>query len=181
MSTTHFLEHWGEQGALTSETIECGLALTPSLAADLVRHIKPGTWIFLNGDLGAGKTTFTQFLLRALGYAGQVQSPTFSIINVMNIQAPRSAINKVCHLDLYRLKNAAELNMLGLEIEFTSGALAIIEWAENMDVEGWQDFFAVTRCRRPSQLIGLSVQHGASGESRIYRLDMLDLQQDLGI
>jgi tRNA threonylcarbamoyl adenosine modification protein YjeE len=138
------------------------------LLADFSSCILPGCWIFLNGDLGTGKTTFTQILLRQLGYTKPVASPTFSILNVMDLDGTSSALSRICHLDLYRLKNAAELCHLGLELEFRQGAVCIFEWAENIDSDGWSRFFKFTGCKMPRTVITVSISRKAEGSFRTY-------------
>lgn len=146
-------------------------------------YLRPGFWIFLNGELGSGKTTLTQKLLTSLGHTSPVVSPTFSLINVLKVENPRSAIKKVCHLDLYRLKSARELKFLGLEIELTSDSICIVEWAENVDPEGWDEFFKTTRCKRPMELIGISItqNHSSSRQQRSYEFRWLLEQEYLSV
>ncbi|WP_392437853.1 tRNA (adenosine(37)-N6)-threonylcarbamoyltransferase complex ATPase subunit type 1 TsaE [Cruoricaptor ignavus] len=86
--------------------------------------------LLLKGNLGAGKTTFTQNLLKALGSTDEVTSPTYSIVN--EYETPQG---KVFHFDLYRLKNAAEVFDIGIEEYLESGALCIIEWPEVFEGE----------------------------------------------
>lgn len=79
----------------------------------------------LKGNLGAGKTTFTQFLLKSLGSEDEVSSPTYSIVNEYN-----SPKGKVYHFDLYRLKNIEEAYDIGIEEYLDNAFLCIIEWPE---------------------------------------------------
>lgn len=82
--------------------------------------------ILLRGDLGAGKTTFTQFFLKSIlvDKNQSVSSPTFTIINTY-----KTIKGKVWHADLYRLKSEAELFELGL-IEFAHMGITLIEWSD---------------------------------------------------
>ena len=90
--------------------------------------------IYLNGDLGAGKTTWTRSLLRMLGITGTVKSPTFNYIIEYEIDS--QAIELVYHFDLYRLEtiDANTFFELGLDEPFSNSldkpALCIIEWAD---------------------------------------------------
>ncbi|EJL73022.1 tRNA (adenosine(37)-N6)-threonylcarbamoyltransferase complex ATPase subunit type 1 TsaE [Chryseobacterium populi] len=84
----------------------------------------------LKGNLGAGKTTFTQFLLKNLGSSDEVSSPTYSIINEYN--TPKG---KVYHFDLYRLKNIEEVYDIGIEEYLDNAFLCIIEWPEVYEEE----------------------------------------------
>lgn len=79
----------------------------------------------LKGNLGAGKTTFTQYLLRELGSTEDISSPTYSIVNEYRLPQ-----GKVFHFDLYRMKDITEVFDIGMEEYLDSGALCIIEWPE---------------------------------------------------
>ncbi|RMZ58684.1 tRNA (adenosine(37)-N6)-threonylcarbamoyltransferase complex ATPase subunit type 1 TsaE [Chryseobacterium nematophagum] len=81
--------------------------------------------LLLKGNLGAGKTTFTQFLMKSLGSNDEVNSPTYSIVNEYN--TPKG---KVYHFDLYRLKNIEEVFQIGIEEYLDNSFLCIIEWPE---------------------------------------------------
>lgn len=81
--------------------------------------------LLLKGNLGAGKTTFTQFLLKNLGSKDEVNSPTYSIVNEYN-----SPKGKIYHFDLYRLKNIEEVYDIGIEEYLDNAFLCIIEWPE---------------------------------------------------
>jgi tRNA threonylcarbamoyladenosine biosynthesis protein TsaE len=81
--------------------------------------------LLLKGNLGAGKTTFTQFLMKKLGSGDEVSSPTYSIVNEYN--TPQG---KVFHFDLYRLKNIDEVYDIGIEEYLDNAFLCIIEWPE---------------------------------------------------
>lgn len=86
--------------------------------------------LLLKGNLGAGKTTFTQFLLKNLGSTDEVNSPTYSIVN--EYHTPKG---KVYHFDLYRLKNIEEAYDIGIEEYLDNAFLCIIEWPEVYEEE----------------------------------------------
>lgn len=86
--------------------------------------------LLLKGNLGAGKTTFTQFLLKNLGSEDEVSSPTYSIVNEYN-----SPKGKIFHFDLYRLKNIEEVYDIGIEEYLDNSYLCIIEWPEVYEAE----------------------------------------------
>ncbi|ALR29690.1 tRNA threonylcarbamoyladenosine biosynthesis protein TsaE [Chryseobacterium sp. IHB B 17019] len=86
--------------------------------------------LLLKGNLGAGKTTFTQFLLKNLESKDEVNSPTYSIVNEYN--TPKG---KIYHFDLYRLKNIEEVYDIGIEEYLDNAFLCIIEWPEVYEEE----------------------------------------------
>ncbi|QCX53956.1 tRNA (adenosine(37)-N6)-threonylcarbamoyltransferase complex ATPase subunit type 1 TsaE [Elizabethkingia sp. JS20170427COW] len=86
--------------------------------------------LLLKGNLGAGKTTFTQELLLQLGSTDEVSSPTYSIVN--EYDTPKG---KVYHFDLYRLKNTEEAYDIGIEEYLDNAYLCIIEWPEIYEEE----------------------------------------------
>ena len=84
-----------------------------------------GGIIYLNGGLGAGKTTLTRGVMRGFGYEGAVKSPTYTIIEPYEFQK-----SQIYHFDLYRLAHAEEVEFLGAEEYFSSKNLCLIEWPE---------------------------------------------------
>lgn len=95
---------------------------TKKLATQIAKKIKLGDVIALYGDLGSGKTTFTNFLVKALGIDKRVQSPTFVIARKYRI---------VNHVDLYRLSSEEEVEDIGLkEMMEDKNSITIIEWPE---------------------------------------------------
>lgn len=98
---------------------------TWSLAKELAKELKPGDVVCLEGDLGAGKTTFTQGLAAALGVPGRVTSPTFCIV-----QEHQSKDVLLVHMDLYRLHSEEDVEAIGWEDYLARGAIFVIEWPE---------------------------------------------------
>lgn len=112
------------------EIIIKNLLETQALANKLANEIKTDAdsqYLLLSGDLGAGKTTFSKFLLAELGVTERVTSPTFVIMN--QYQGDNGL--KINHVDAYRLSNDSELEMYLDEFE---GSLNIIEWYENLSL-----------------------------------------------
>ncbi len=98
---------------------------TTELGARIAGALGTGDLIALSGDLGAGKTTLARAILRSLGVAEDVPSPTFTLV-----QRYRAQKLAVSHFDLYRLESVSELNELGLDDALDEGAV-LIEWPEN--------------------------------------------------
>ena len=108
-------------GSFEVSSVEETWALAKQLAAEL----KPGDVVRLEGDLGAGKTTFVQGLAAALGVAGRVTSPTFCLV-----QEHWGAGVLLVHMDLYRLRNEDDVLAIGWEDYLAEGAIVAVEWPE---------------------------------------------------
>lgn len=98
---------------------------TQNFASALGKSTLKGDIFLLNGDIGSGKTTFSQFFINSLCPNEKVSSPTFSIINEYDYSD-----FKIYHMDLYRIKNQDELFELGFE-ELIQNNVCLIEWAVN--------------------------------------------------
>jgi len=100
-----------------TETLALGAALTPCM--------QPGLVIWLDGDLGAGKTTLVRGLLRALGDAGPVKSPTYTLVEIHVV----SGLN-LYHFDFYRFNQPEEYLDAGLDEYFAGDGVCLVEWPE---------------------------------------------------
>ena len=134
-----------------------GLAATQRLAESVAAMLRPGDVIGLDGDLGAGKTTFVRFLARALGVTTPVTSPTFTLANTYEAPqwpsaeplpppacstpsateppaAPPAARTPLLihHIDAYRLEGDADAEDLALAELLDSGGIVVVEWAERL-------------------------------------------------
>ena len=100
---------------------------TYKIAKKFERTLSGGEVVILNGDLGAGKTTFTKGLAKALGITENVTSPTFTLMNIYT-----SGRITLYHFDMYRIEDESEAQELGLDEFFYGNGVCMIEWAENI-------------------------------------------------
>ena len=98
-------------------------AATVALGTALGRAAAQGGIVYLEGDLGAGKTTLCRGVLRAFGHHGAVKSPTYTLVEEYELSGRR-----IFHFDLYRLGDPEELEYVGIRDYFTPGNLCLIEW-----------------------------------------------------
>lgn len=107
------------------------LDATRAFAQTLATRLRCGDVVTLAGDLGAGKTTFAQFLIRALS-AGEVEvtSPTFTLLQTYPVILAGGAACELYHYDLYRIEQPSALIELGIEDAVSQ--LALIEWPERL-------------------------------------------------
>ncbi len=98
---------------------------TETLARGLARCAPSRAVVFLEGDLGAGKSTLARAWLRALGVMGAIKSPTYTLVERYPLAA-----GEAVHLDLYRLAAAGELDFLGLDELAVDASLWLVEWPE---------------------------------------------------
>jgi tRNA threonylcarbamoyladenosine biosynthesis protein TsaE len=108
---------WPDEAATATFATQLAAVLT---RADL------NACIALNGDLGAGKTTFVRHLLRALGVQGNIKSPTYAVVEPYSVAA-----GEVWHFDFYRFSDPREWEDAGFRDIFASSGLKLCEWSQN--------------------------------------------------
>ncbi len=126
-----------------------------ALGGKIAAAFPQGGLVFLNGDLGTGKTTLVRGLLRSLGFKGTVKSPTYALVEPYHI-----AGRDIYHFDLYRLADPEELEYMGVRDYLSSEALCLIEWSEKA-----QSFL-------PAESLSLFIQH--DGEARKVSIEFAD-------
>ena len=144
---------------------------TRALASRLAAILQPGDVVLLEGDLGAGKTAFTQGLASALGVESEVTSPTFTL---MNIYATTAGFDLV-HVDVYRLERLSEVVDLALPEMIEDGAVAVVEWGERAAaaLPGPHLFISIERGGPEPERDGPepeTVERGDEETSRTFRL-----------
>lgn len=111
---------------MTSTQIELpDEAATLALGARLARGLDAGVSLWLEGDLGAGKTTLTRGMLRELGFAGRVKSPTYTLVELYEL----SRFN-LYHFDLYRFNDPDEWEDAGFRDYFNASSVCLVEWPD---------------------------------------------------
>jgi len=94
------------------------------LATEYAKTLKANDVVLLNGDLGAGKTTFTKGIALGLGIQDSITSPTYAYMNDYD--------GKLFHFDCYRLTSGEDAEALGLTDYFYANGICVIEWSENI-------------------------------------------------
>lgn len=137
---------------------------TRRIAEALARLVRPRDLLVLSGEMGAGKTAFTQCFSAALGVSEPVTSPTFNLIHTY-----RGSDHEVHHVDLYRLKRTGELDDLGLSELLDAGGVMLVEWGE-VAGDALGDFLLVRlehEAGTPADSRRISIdRNGAQWESR---------------
>ena len=134
---------------------------TEELAAQLLKELKPGSIIFLYGEMGVGKTTFVRYLINTIQKNDnlaitEVTSPTFNLLNEYQLNKI-----KINHYDLFRIKSHEELKDLDL-FEYSNSSITFIEWPEIIK-------------KKPKNLIELNFTYNEDYQSRSVQIKGLNL------
>ncbi len=129
---------------------------TKNIAETIAEKLKPNDFIALFGGMGMGKTTFTRHLAKALGYDGEVSSPTFAIINEYN-----GGRLPIYHFDMYRIETFDDLYSTNYFEYCEMGGICICEWSENIENV------------LPDDYIKITISKGENENSRIFEVNGL--------
>ena len=129
---------------------------TINFANDFAKNLKVGDIIILSGELGSGKTKFTQGVLKYFGLENEISSPTFTIVNEYNTKN-----TNIYHFDLYRLEQPEDLEEIGFyEYTDVEDEVVLIEWPDR--------FFAYM----PEDYLHLKIERGDSEQKRIITINL---------
>lgn len=134
MAQNSFTQHCRQEADTSALAQKLALSLSCLFQVDPGTHLN----ISLEGDLGAGKTTFARHLLQALGYEGRVKSPTYTLCEPYPIQirsgtSPTAASIIGHHFDLYRMRDPLEWQEAGFAEHFDEPGFCLVEWPEKAE------------------------------------------------
>lgn len=134
MAQNSFTQHCRQEADTTALAQKLASSLSQLFQADPSTHLN----ISLEGDLGAGKTTFARHLIQALGYEGRVKSPTYTLCEPYPLQIksgkPSTAASITAHhFDLYRMRDPLEWQEAGFAEHFDEPGFCLVEWPEKAE------------------------------------------------
>ena len=129
---------------------------TELLGKKISAKLKGGDILLLFGDLGAGKTSLVKGIAKGLGIKNEITSPTFTLMNIYEVQSLKSKVKSLVHIDTYRLKDEKELLEIGVEDYLgKSDTVCIIEWPEK-----------ITNLLKGKKNIAITLEHGDKPNQR---------------
>jgi tRNA threonylcarbamoyladenosine biosynthesis protein TsaE len=129
---------------------------TEMFGKKLAAKLKGGDILLLSGDLGAGKTSLVKGIAKGLGIKNEITSPTFTLMNVYEVQSLKSKVKSLIHIDTYRLKDEKELLEIGVEDYLGKpDTVCIIEWPEK-----------IIGLLKKYQTTAITLEHGDKPEER---------------
>lgn len=135
------------------------------------------SYIELQGELGAGKTTFVRHLLRALGVQGRVKSPTYAVVEPYELPLPQAL--SVWHFDFYRFSDPQEWEDAGFRDIFASPGLKLAEWADKAAGHvPVADLVVQLQVQDDESRVVTLLAHSACGEALLHALDRLAATPD---
>lgn len=151
--------------------LSAGVSGSLLLARAFGTVLKPGDWVFLDGNLGAGKTAFVQALMQPSAPSLDdvpwgASSPTYTVVN--SYPAPDHLADRfrsILHLDLYRLSAPSEFLYLGLDMILSRGDLFLVEWPWKMSPEEWSESLRTLGLPCPERLLCVDITPERDGES----------------
>ncbi len=134
MAQNSFTQHCRQEADTTALAQNLASSLSQLFQADPSTHLN----ISLEGDLGAGKTTFARHLIQALGYEGRVKSPTYTLCEPYPLKIKSGKPNTAAsinahHFDLYRMRDPLEWQEAGFAEHFDEPGFCLVEWPEKAE------------------------------------------------
>jgi len=124
---TQILESLKHHCRQEAETADLAKRLAVSLGLSMTQNPESHLNISLEGDLGAGKTTFARYLIQGMGHSGRVKSPTYTLCEPYPIQINNQRFT-IHHFDLYRMRDPLEWQEVGFSEHFDLPGFCVIEW-----------------------------------------------------
>ncbi len=132
-------------------------AETAALGKKIAASLTGGIVVCLYGEMGAGKTTFVKGIAEGLGITENITSPTFTLMNVYEVHSSKPIVQRLIHIDTYRLKDAKELLDIGVQDYLGQpGVVTIIEWPEKVE-----------ELLRGMKKVGITIELGNGDERKI--------------
>jgi len=127
---------------ITMEYITASEKETFNLGKTLAKKLKGGEIIGLNGNLGAGKTILAKGIAKGLGIKQNITSPTFILMKIYQVKNRKSKIERLCHIDAYRIGSAQNLIAIGAEEYINNkNTITIIEWVDRINIKCSKNIF----------------------------------------